>query len=189
MIDFTQDIATYCDTLKKTIDATPKEDINQVVNILLQAYEQRQQVFVMGNGGSAATASHLACDFNEGISEGKAKRFRVIALTDNVPSITAIANDIGYESIFVQQLSSLMDPGDYVIGISGSGNSENVIRAIDYANEHGAITIGFTGYSGGRLKQKAQHNIHINIDDMQVAEDLHMMLNHIMMRVLKKHLM
>jgi len=189
MIDFTQDIATYCDTLKKTIDATPKEDINQVVNILLQAYQQRQQVFVMGNGGSAATASHLACDFNEGISEGKAKRFRVIALTDNVPSITAIANDIGYERIFVQQLSSLMEPGDYVIGISGSGNSENVIRAIDYANEHGAITIGFTGYSGGRLKQKAQYNIHINIDDMQVAEDLHMVLNHIMMRVLKKHLM
>ena len=80
-------------------------------------------------------------------------------------------------------------PGDYVIGISGSGNSENVIRAIDYGNEHGAITVGFTGYSGGRLKKRAQHNIHININDMQVAEDLHMVLNHIMMRVLKKHLM
>ena len=111
----------------------------------------------------------------------------MIALTDNIPSITAIANDMGYEMIFVQQLSSLMEPGDYVIGISGSGNSENVIRAIDYGNEHGAITVGFTGYSGGRLKESAQHNIHINIDDMQVAEDLHMVLNHIMMRVLKKH--
>ena len=177
MIDFIKDITEYCDTLKTTIDATPKEDINQVLNILLQAYEQRQQVFVMGNGGSAATASHLACDFNEGISEGKTKRFRVIALTDNIPSITAIANDMGYEMIFVQQLSSLMEPGDYVIGISGSGNSENVIRAIDYGNEHGAITVGFTGYSGGRLKESAQHNIHINIDDMQVAEDLHMVLN------------
>ena len=173
MVDFIQDITEYCDTLKTTIDATPKEDINQVLNILLQAYEQRQQVFVMGNGGS---------------SEGKTKRFRVIALTDNIPSITAIANDMGYEMIFVQQLSSLMEPGDYVIGISGSGNSENVIRAIDYGNEHGAITVGFTGYSGGRLKESAQHNIHINIDDMQVAEDLHMVLNHIMMRVLIKHL-
>ena len=189
MIDFTQDIATYFDALKTTIDATPKEDINQVLNVLSQAYEQRQQVFIMGNGGSAATASHFACDFNEGISEGKTKQFRVIALTDNIPSITAIANDMGYEMIFAQQLSSLMEPGDYVVGISGSGNSENVIRAIDYANEHGAITIGFTGYSGGRLKQKAQYNIHINIDDMQVAEDLHMVLNHVMMRVLKKHLM
>jgi len=189
MIDFTQDITKYCDTLKTTIDATPKEDINQVLNILIEAYEQRQQVFVMGNGGSAATASHLACDFNEGISEGKTKQFRVIALTDNIPSITAIANDMGYEMIFVQQLSSLMEPGDYVIGISGSGNSENVIRAIDYGNEHGAITVGFTGYSGGRLKKRAQHNIHINIDDMQVSEDLHMVLTHIMMRVLKKHLM
>ena len=187
MIDFIKDITEYCDTLKTTFEATQNEDINQVLNILLQAYEQRQQVFVMGNGGSAATASHLACDFNEGISEGKTKRFRVIALTDNIPSITAIANDMGYEMIFVQQLSSLMEPGDYVIGISGSGNSENVIRAIDYGNEHGAITVGFTGYSGGRLKESAQHNIHINIDDMQVAEDLHMVLNHIMMRVLKKH--
>ena len=147
MIDFIKDITEYCDTLKTTIDATPKEDINQVLNILLQAYEQRQQVFVMGNGGSAATASHLACDFNEGISEGKTKRFRVIALTDNIPSITAIANDMGYEMIFVQQLSSLMEPGDYVIGISGSGNSENVIRAIDYGNEHGAITVGSVSYT------------------------------------------
>ena len=148
MIDFIKDITEYCDTLKTTIDATPKEDINQVLNILLQAYEQRQQVFVMGNGGSAATASHLACDFNEGISEGKTKRFRVIALTDNIPSITAIANDMGYEMIFVQQLSSLMEPGDYVIGISGSGNSENVIAGIKQAKYKKLKTIVFTGKPG-----------------------------------------
>jgi len=142
----------------------------------------------MGNGGSAATASHYAADFNKGLSYGKARRFRFLCLSDNVPTLTAYANDVAYEEVFVEQLRNFLQPGDLVIAISGSGNSRNILKAIEYANGEGAVTVGLTGYDGGALKRIAQHGVHVPIADMQVTEDLHMVLDHLAYAVLGRAL-
>lgn len=183
-MDFTNKITDYFSRLKQTLDAVSKEDINLLMNVLLQAKEDNKSVFVMGNGGSASTASHFCCDFNKGVSFGQEKMFRFICLNDNIPTMMAYANDLGYEEIFVGPLRNFLQNGDLVIGISGSGNSLNVVKALDYANEKGAITIGLTGYSGGKVKQTCKYNVHIPIDDMQITEDMHMVLNHCMMSIL-----
>jgi D-sedoheptulose 7-phosphate isomerase len=143
---------------------------------------------MMGNGGSAATASHYAADFNKGLSYGKARRFRFICLSDNVPTLTAYANDVAYDEAFVEQLRNFLEPGDLVVAISGSGNSRNVLKAIEYANRSGAVTVGLTGYDGGELKRIARYGVHIPIDDMQVTEDLHMVLDHLAYAVLGRFL-
>lgn len=138
----------------------------------------------MGNGGSAATASHYCCDFNKGVSYEYEKRFKFMCLSDNTATLTAYANDVSYEMVFVEPLKNFLQPGDLVIGISGSGNSKNVLHAIDYANDHQAITLGITGYSGGALKKKAKYSVNIGVDDMQISEDLHMMLDHLAMKII-----
>ena len=180
-------IREYLHDATRAISALPIEDITRVATILHAAYAQERTIFVMGNGGSASTASHLACDLNKGASMGASKRFRVMALTDNLPTILALANDIGYDAIFVEQLKCFARPGDVVIGISGSGNSPNVLKAVAYGREIGCTTIGVCGYNGGRLKKAADYSVHVALDDMQVVEDLHMMLVHILMRVLSVH--
>ncbi|MCK4385251.1 MAG: SIS domain-containing protein [candidate division Zixibacteria bacterium] len=185
-MNFLDDIENYFSMLEGAIDATDRESINTVVNLLGKAYEEERQIFIMGNGGSASTASHFACDFNKGLSYGKRKRFKVISLNDNLPILLAYANDVSYENVFVEQLKNFFNPKDYVIGISGSGNSKNVIKAIEYANQNGGITIGFCGYSGGMLKQIAQFCVHVPINDMQISEDLHMIMTHLIMHVLEK---
>jgi D-sedoheptulose 7-phosphate isomerase len=182
--DFGSEIESYCSRLKATLDRVSREELNAFLNLLLDALERGSTVYVMGNGGSAATASHFAVDFNKGLSYRKARRFRFVCLNDNVPTLTAYANDVGYEEVFVQQLRNLLDPGDLVIGISGSGNSPNVVKAIEYANSTGAATIGITGYDGGALKRAAKHGVHVPIADMQVTEDLHMVLDHLAYAVL-----
>lgn len=184
MINFINDISIYFNRLKETIDQISKEDFNDVMNVLVEARNTGKQIFIMGNGGSAATASHYVCDFNKGISYGKEKMFKFICLNDNIPTLMAIANDISYDDIFVKPLQTYYNDGDVVLGISGSGNSENVVRAIEWGKEHGAITIGFTGFSGGKIKRLCKHNVHIPLDDMQITEDLHMVLDHCMMKIL-----
>ncbi len=184
MMDYTQEITAYFDRLKVTIDKISKSDLSDLMNVLVDAKESEKQIFIMGNGGSSATASHYVCDFNKGISMNQDKKFKFICLNDNIPSLMAYANDLSFEDIFVEQLKSFYQKGDIVIGISGSGNSMNVLKAIDYANEDGGVTVGLTGYSGGKLIEMARHNVHIPIDDMQIAEDLHMVLDHCMMKIL-----
>ena len=133
----------------------------------------------MGNGGSASTASHFVNGLSQGATvEGK-MRFRAIGLTDNIPNILAYANDLGYENIFVEQLINLLHEGDIVIGISGSGNSKNVIKAIEYANKHRAITIGLTGYDGGELKKIVDYSIHVPCNFMEIVEDIHLAISHL----------
>lgn len=183
-MDFIQQIDGYFNRLKNAIDALDRSEINQVMNLLTDAYHREQQIFVMGNGGSAATASHFVCDFNKGISMNRVKKFKMISLCDNIPTMMALANDEGYDSIFIEQLKCFLQPGDLVIGISGSGNSENVIKAIEYANQNGNTTIGLTGYDGGKLKKICQCGIHVNLPDMQITEDIHMVLDHLMMKIL-----
>jgi len=185
-MDYIAEINEYLEKLKKTIDLISKEDLNQLMNILVKAKNEDRIVFVMGNGGSASTASHYCCDFNKGISFGKEKMFKFICLNDNIPTMMAYANDISYDEIFVGPLTNFLRKDDLVIGISGSGNSRNVVKALEYANESGAYTIGLTGYSGGKVKQICKHNVHVPVDDMQIAEDLHLVLDHCMMSILSK---
>ena len=140
----------------------------------------------MGNGGSASTASHFVCDFNKGLSYGfSAPRYKFICLNDSLPSLTAYSNDVSYEDAFLEQLKNFFRAGDVVVGISGSGNSKNVLKAIEYANANGGISVGLTGYNGGELKKIAQISVHVPIDDMQVAEDAHMMLDHLAMSAIR----
>jgi D-sedoheptulose 7-phosphate isomerase len=186
--DFVPEISAYFDRIKATLDRVSREEVNKLLGLLLDALEGGRTVFMMGNGGSAATASHYAADFNKGLSYGKARRFRFICLSDNVPTLTAYANDVSYDEVFVEQLRNFLEPGDLVIAISGSGNSRNVLKAIEYANSSGAITVGLTGYDGGELKRIARHGVHIPIDDMQVTEDLHMVLDHLAYAVLGRFL-
>lgn len=184
MIDYTYDIRKYIEIEKQVLDSLSREDISNVMNILENARLNKKRIFICGNGGSASTASHLECDFNKGISYEQDIKYDIECLSDNVPMMMAIANDIGYDDIFVIPLKNKLKSGDIVIGISGSGNSENVVRALEYASEAGAITISFTGYGGGRLKQISEYNIHVNINNMQIVEDVHLILNHMMMFIL-----
>lgn len=169
---------------KEVLASLSPEQINEVMNVLEHARISGKRIFICGNGGSASTAAHLECDFNKGISYAQDVKYDIECLSDNVPMMMAIANDIGYEDIFVVPLRNKLKKGDIVIGISGSGNSENVLKAIQYANDLGADTIAFTGYSGGRLKKAAKHHIHVGIDNMQIVEDVHLVLNHMMMFIL-----
>ena len=186
--DFSAPLDAYLDRLKATLDRISREEINDFLNLLVDALEAGRTVFTLGNGGSAATASHMAVDFNKGLSYGKARRFRFICLSDNLPTLTAYANDVSYEDVFVEPLRNFLEPGDLVIAISGSGNSRNVVKAVEYANEHGAVTVGLTGYDGGTLRKTARHGVHVPIRDMQVTEDLHMVLDHLAYSVLGAYL-
>ncbi|MHB9054710.1 MAG: SIS domain-containing protein [Paludibacteraceae bacterium] len=185
-MDYTDKISRYFERLKRTIDNISKEDVNQLINILVKAKEEGKTIFTMGNGGSAATASHFCCDFNKGISFGQEDMFKFICLNDNIPTMMAYANDLSWEEIFIGPLRNFLQKGDLVIGISGSGNSKNVVKALEYANSAGAFTIGLTGFSGGKVKQICQHNIHIPIDNMQITEDLHLVLDHCIMSILSE---
>ncbi|MBU2430162.1 MAG: SIS domain-containing protein, partial [Proteobacteria bacterium] len=169
-------------------DNISQKKIREFFNILLDAYQKERQVFVMGNGGSASTASHFACDINKGVSQNFKKKFKVICLNDNIPTMMAYANDVGYDVIFKESLSNFLKTDDIVIGISGSGNSTNVLNAIAYANEKSAVTVGISGFGGGKLLDIAQKHILIPSDDMQIVEDLHMIIVHLAMKWLSKSL-
>lgn len=181
--DFTKTLREYMEAERRAYDDLPLADVNTVMNVLERARLAGRRIFICGNGGSAATASHFVCDFDKGVSHGLAQeqKFDFVCLSDNVPTMMAVANDVSYDEVFRLPLMNKMRTGDVVIGISGSGNSENVVRALEYANEHGGISIAITGYDGGRMKALAQYNIHVPVDNMQIAEDLHMVLDHMMM--------
>jgi D-sedoheptulose 7-phosphate isomerase len=183
-----EQITQYFEKLQKTISSLNVEEIENCANVLLEAYEEGKQIFICGNGGSASTASHFACDINKGVSYGLEKRFKIIPLTDNLATITAYTNDVDYDTVFVEQLKNFFKEGDILIGISGSGNSKNVLRAIEYVNEHKGISIGWTGFSGGKLKEISQYSVNAMVDDMQISEDIHMIFTHLMMKTLRKAL-
>jgi D-sedoheptulose 7-phosphate isomerase len=183
-LTFTAYVDNYLTNLKQVIDKLDRQEINLFIQILANAYQEGRQIFIMGNGGSASTASHFACDINKGVSLGLEKRFKVICLNDCIPTMLAYANDTSYADVFVEQLRNMIDEDDIVIGISGSGNSPNVIRAIEYANLKNAMTVGITGYGGGKLKEISKHSVNASVDDMQYSEDVHIILTHIAMKAL-----
>ena len=152
--------------------------VGTAIDWLAEARDEQRHIFVCGNGGSASTASHFVCDMVKGASYNRAKRFRIMALTDQLPTLTAYANDVSYEAVFVEQLRNFANPGDVFLGISGSGNSPNVLRAMEYANEVGCKTIALTGRDGGRLGPLAQLNIQVPVPHMGRIEDAHMVACH-----------
>ena len=152
---------------------------SKVIDIIMDARKDGRTIFMMGNGGSASTASHFACDLTKLTVRPDKPRIKAICLNDCIPTMLAVANDNGYDNIFSEQLRGLMTPGDVVIGISGSGNSLNVLNGIEYANSIGGITVGMTGFDGGKLMGLAKENIHVPTNFMQYAEDAHLFLTHI----------
>lgn len=185
-MDYTGSIKDYVNEEIRLLQELDVPLVNELMNALVKAYENEATVYVFGNGGSASTASHMANDFNKGISEYTDRKFRICCLNDNVPTVLAIANDIGYEDIFSFQLRNKVKPEDLVIGISGSGNSQNVINALDYAKEQGATTIGWVGFDGGKVSKMTDITFHVPIRNMQLVEDMHLILNHLMMYVIMK---
>lgn len=179
-------ITEYLELVTRAITDIPESAIREVVETLKSAHADGRQVFLLGNGGSAATATHIAEDLQKGIKECTGRRFRVMALTDSVPLITAWANDTSYDNVFVQQLETFLEPDDVVIAISGSGNSPNVIKAVEVANRMGAVTIGLTGFSGGKLAQTAHKSIVVASDNMQRVEDVHLVLGHLIFACMMK---
>lgn len=174
-------IKEYLALEKKTLEALDEEEILCVLEAFLSAYEREGTIYIFGNGGSASTASHLANDFNKGISEYVEKKFRVICLNDNVATLMSISNDISYEECFRFQLRNKLKKEDLVVGISGSGNSANVLNAVAYAKEQGVETVAFCGFSGGKLKDLADISFHVKLNNMQIVEDVHLILNHLLM--------
>lgn len=178
-------ILQYVHNLKLTIDQLPKDQILRVIDVLRQARLNGKRVFIMGNGGSASTASHFVCDLSKNTRQSGVPAFKVIGLTDNVASITAYGNDEGYDQVFAQQLANLVQAGDIVIAISASGNSPNVLRAVEVAREANAFTIGFTGFDGGRLGKMVDLNLWVQSDCIEQVEDLHLVLEHMICKVLR----
>lgn len=171
----------YLKMEKETLEALDKDEINAVLDAMMETYQAEGTIYVFGNGGSASTAPHMANDFNKGISEYVDRKFRVCCLNDNAATMLAIANDINYEEIYRFQLLGRLQPKDLVIGISGSGNSANVVNAVSYAKNQGVKTVGFCGFGGGRLKEIADYCFYVQLDNMKIVEDLHLMMNHLLM--------
>lgn len=178
-------IKSYYEKEISTIQKLNYDDIEMAMQAIIDAYQREATVYIFGNGGSGATASHFVGDFNKGISEALDKKFHFICLNDNIPTVLSIANDISYEEIFAFQLKGNLKSSDLVIAISGSGNSENVIKAVEYAKEHNCEVVAITGSNGGRLRELADYNMHVAVDDMQIVEDLHMSFCHMMYHIFK----
>jgi D-sedoheptulose 7-phosphate isomerase len=179
------EVTSYFEKVVRTIEKMPVTTIDQIVGALLQAYESSRMIYLFGNGGSAALASHFACDLGKGATNGSPKRFQVLAFTDNVPLMTAWANDARYEDIFAEQLVNFVRPNDIAFAISGSGKSPNVLNALKIARHAGAFTIGLTGFQGGDMKDLCDLCVIIPSDNMQVIEDLHLSVTHAVFTALK----
>ena len=176
--------SAYLDRFQRELSKVDAASIQRWSDALFSAWQGQKQVFIIGNGGSGTTASHLAEDLAKGtipdasLNDEEFQRLRVQSLTDNVGWIMAVGNDLAYDQIFVQQLMNLAQPGDLLISISGSGNSPNILNAVDWANRHGVKTFGLTGYSGGQLQGMQQDGIHVALDDMGMVESIHLGIHH-----------
>lgn len=184
MKEFNGHSSSYIAKLSKVLNELDCASIDTAVKMIADAHLSGKQIISLGNGGSSLTALHFINDWNKSVFMQSGRPFRGRSLVDNIGLIMSYGNDISFQDVFVEQLKNILSPGDLVIAISGSGNSENVIRAVKYANENGAITLGLCGYSGGRLKEIAQHHVWVNVHDMQLVEDIHAIFGHIAMQSL-----
>jgi D-sedoheptulose 7-phosphate isomerase len=178
----------YLAALRRCLDEIEAQDIQAVADEIFRAYQHGNSVYIFGNGGSAATASHMACDLVRTATEADKRRIRAISLSDNTAMLTAIANDIGYDAVFVYQLEGNLCPGDVVVAISGSGNSPNVVKAAVYARENGARVVAFTGFGGGKLKALADVCINLESREYGPVEDAHLILEHMITGMLRERM-
>jgi D-sedoheptulose 7-phosphate isomerase len=178
------DAKQYFEELQRVMVSFPKDGIDQIAETLVRAYDAGRTVYLFGNGGSASLASHLACDLGKGTAYcNGGKRFRALALTDNLPTLTAWANDSGYEDVFSEQLRNFVQAGDVALAISGSGNSKNVLNALQVAQEARATTVGISGFQGGEMKSLCDICVIVPSNNMQVIEDLHLAMSHSIFRI------
>jgi D-sedoheptulose 7-phosphate isomerase len=180
----------YTEYVGRALGSVDTAEVEKLIESLFEAYRSGATVFVIGNGGSAANASHFAQDLAKGTcsSMEQERRIRALSLTDNIAFFSALGNDEGYDQVFVQQLRTFYRPGDLLVSISGSGNSPNVIRAVEFANANGMKTIGITGFSGGKLKDMSHEQVHVPLDDMCTAESIHSIVFHYVILELQKRM-
>lgn len=174
--------AKYLEKLSKTLAGIKCDEMDDAIDAIEKAWRSGKQIITLGNGGSSMTALHFINDWNKSIYLSTKIPFRGRSLVDNMGLVMSYSNDISFEDVFIEQLKNILQPGDLVLAISGSGNSENVIRAVEYANQNQAVTLGLCGYSGGKLKNLAQHVVWVDVNDMQLAEDAHAIFGHIVMQ-------
>ena len=181
-------IEKYLEEVSKLVLKIPSEVVERIASVIFEAYKKGNRIFVFGNGGGSSTSAHFVCDLAKGtISEGK-PRLKAISLAENIPLLTAWANDTDYTNTFGEQLKNLVEQGDVVIGLSGSGMSPNVINAFHVANQAGAVSILLSGFDGGNALKAATDAIVVPSSDMQQIEDVHMILTHIIFRCLKREI-
>jgi len=178
----------YLDEVRHTLSMLPLDRVRHAADELLCAHARGSTVFTLGNGGSAATASHFSCDLAKGTISPARPRFRVIALTDSVPQMTAWSNDVAYEEVFAELLRGLMRQDDVIVAFSGSGNSANVLRAVELARSKGGTSIGFTGFAGGRLKGLVDIPVVVPCDSLKQIEDVHLILCHLITSLIREEL-
>jgi D-sedoheptulose 7-phosphate isomerase len=174
----------YLTRLSGVLAALDRSAIDNGVEVIHAAWQRGAQIITLGNGGSAMTALHFCTDWSKMIPMATGRAFLGRSLVDNMGLVMAYGNDVSFNDVFSEQLKNILRPGDLVVAISGSGNSENVIRAVDHANAHGAETLGLCGFSGGRLREKARHSVWVQSNDMQICEDAHAIFGHIVMQKL-----
>lgn len=182
MNTYTGSAQAYLSRLSRVLDSLDRRQVDNAIDVIAAAWQAGRQIITLGNGGSSMTALHFINDWNKSIYMASGKPFRGRSLVDNVGLLMSYGNDISFQDIFIEQLKNILEPGDLVLAISGSGNSENVIRAVRHANENGAVTLGLCGYRGGRLKELARHVVWVDVDDMQLSEDVHAIFGHIVMQ-------
>ena len=184
-----ENVSDYFSGVHTALENLDKGVVNSFVKLILDTYQNEGMIYTFGNGGSGATASHFCCDLIQGASRGLEKRFKSICLNDNIPALLAIANDISYDDVFVEQLKNFLKPSDLVIGFSGSGNSKNIIKALEYAKIVGAKTLAVCGFKGGKIKEIADLAVHVEIEDMEISEDIHnLIVSHCVKRILMNEL-
>jgi D-sedoheptulose 7-phosphate isomerase len=184
MLGTSLNVEEYLTRLRDELARIDAAGVRRLADMIFDAYAHGNSVFLIGNGGSACTASHLAEDLGKNcllpadLRDDRKRRLRVLSLTDNVGWLTALGNDVGYDQVFVQQLMHYGDPGDLLVAISGSGNSPNILAAVEWANRHKLSTFGLTGFDGGKLKKMQHHGIHVGLDDMGMVEAIHLCIAH-----------
>jgi D-sedoheptulose 7-phosphate isomerase len=183
-----QVVESYLERLRGAIDALPRDRLTVLGEMLYRAYRNEKQVFTLGNGGSASTASHIAADLAKNTIGPNMRRFRITSLNDNAAIVTALANDLGYENVFSEQLQNLIRPGDLLIAVSASGNSPNVVKAIRYAQSRSAAVVGILGFDGGEAAKLADLAITVPVSHYGVVEDAHLIINHILVEHFKSRL-
>ena len=182
------EFSEYCFYLNEILNKVDQQEIDNLIELIIKSYSEERMIFVIGNGGSAANASHFAQDLAKGTRNhlNQAKRIKALSLTDSIPFITALSNDDGYDTIFEQQLRTYAKSNDVLISISGSGNSPNIIKAVEWANLAGMITVGISGFNGGKLKELVKYSLHIPLDDMCTSESIHSVVLHYVIIELQK---